>query len=104
MQALARHVTQHLQCLDTDMQVLANLSTVKVTGHARQLQLAMQRFVGHTQQSAIGHPKTKTVGSNGRRFHIERNGARLGQLLRSEERRVGKEWVGKCRSGWSPYH
>src|SRR3546814_19193887 len=25
-------------------------------------------------------------------------------LLRSEERRVGKECVSKCRSGWSPYH
>src|SRR3546814_11943667 len=24
--------------------------------------------------------------------------------LRSEERRVGKEWFGRCRSGWSPYH
>src|SRR3546814_15253390 len=23
---------------------------------------------------------------------------------RSEERRVGKEWVGTCRSRWSPYH
>src|SRR3546814_11056097 len=23
---------------------------------------------------------------------------------RSEERRVGKECVGTCRSGWSPYH
>src|SRR3546814_14528710 len=23
---------------------------------------------------------------------------------RSEERRVGKEWVSTCRSGWSPYH
>src|SRR3546814_16453036 len=23
---------------------------------------------------------------------------------RSEERRVGKECVSKCRSGWSPYH
>ena len=23
---------------------------------------------------------------------------------RSEERRVGKECVGKCRSRWSPYH
>src|SRR3546814_15966853 len=22
---------------------------------------------------------------------------------RSEERRVGKEWVSTCRSGWSPY-
>src|SRR3546814_20455263 len=24
--------------------------------------------------------------------------------MRSEERRVGKEWVSKCRSRWSPYH
>src|SRR3546814_11089646 len=23
---------------------------------------------------------------------------------RSEERRVGKEWVSTCRSGWSTYH
>src|SRR3546814_1252646 len=26
------------------------------------------------------------------------------QLLRSEERRVGKECVSTCRSRWSPYH
>src|SRR3546814_175769 len=26
------------------------------------------------------------------------------QHLRSEERRVGKECVSKCRSRWSPYH
>src|SRR3546814_19187943 len=25
-------------------------------------------------------------------------------VLRSEERRVGKECVGSCRSRWSPYH
>src|SRR3546814_14704993 len=32
-------------------------------------------------------------------------GARIArQLLRSEERRVGKEWVSTCRSRWSPYH
>src|SRR3546814_11319485 len=28
----------------------------------------------------------------------------LDHLLRSEERRVGKECVSTCRSGWSPYH
>src|SRR3546814_6854818 len=27
-----------------------------------------------------------------------------GKLLRSEERRVGKECVSTCRSRWSPYH
>src|SRR3546814_18008635 len=30
--------------------------------------------------------------------------ATLEHLLRSEERRVGKECVSKCRSRWSPYH
>ena len=28
----------------------------------------------------------------------------LGDALRSEERRVGKECPSKCRSRWSPYH
>ena len=28
----------------------------------------------------------------------------LGQSLRSEERRVGKECLRLCRSRWSPYH
>src|SRR3546814_5537732 len=36
-------------------------------------------------------------------------GAGLSQLCRlradrSEERRVGKEWVSTCRTRWSPYH
>src|SRR3546814_18138372 len=25
-------------------------------------------------------------------------------FARSDERRVGKEWGGSCRSGWLPYH
>src|SRR3546814_6946026 len=28
----------------------------------------------------------------------------VGPVRRSEERRVGKECVSKCRSRWSPYH
>src|SRR3546814_11516447 len=28
----------------------------------------------------------------------------VGDVVRSEERRVGKEWVSTCRSRWSPYH
>src|SRR3546814_15701761 len=32
------------------------------------------------------------------------DGARMSFLYRSEERRVGKECVSTCRSGWSPYH
>src|SRR3546814_12364598 len=30
--------------------------------------------------------------------------ARAAPIVRSEERRVGKECVSKCRSRWSPYH
>src|SRR3546814_832268 len=30
--------------------------------------------------------------------------ARLLKLVRSEERRVGKECVSTCRSRWAPYH
>src|SRR3546814_20233167 len=29
---------------------------------------------------------------------------KLPDVLRSEERRVGKEWVSTCRSRWSPLH
>src|SRR3546814_16193266 len=28
----------------------------------------------------------------------------VGTMLRSEERRVGKEWVSTCRSRWEPSH
>src|SRR3546814_18377951 len=34
----------------------------------------------------------------------KREGIEFGQRSRSEERRVGKECVSKCRSRWSPYH
>src|SRR3546814_973239 len=33
-----------------------------------------------------------------------RMGGQDAQLVRSEERRVGKECVSTCRSRWSPYH
>src|SRR3546814_11689506 len=33
-----------------------------------------------------------------------RPGGSFGEAIRSEERRVGKEWVSMCRSWWSPYH
>src|SRR3546814_11077035 len=32
------------------------------------------------------------------------NGGRAAWIVRSEERRVGKECVSTCRSRWSPYH
>ena len=32
------------------------------------------------------------------------NGTDLARIVRSEERRVGKECEDLCRSRWSPYH
>src|SRR3546814_19788364 len=34
----------------------------------------------------------------------EQGAAFMAEIYRSEERRVGKECVSKCRSRWSPYH
>src|SRR3546814_13029305 len=38
------------------------------------------------------------------RLGVQFDRVRAGQILRSEERRVGKECVSTCRSRWSPYH
>src|SRR3546814_9930158 len=52
---------------------------------------------------ALGHLLPDRIGMllAPTHFHLQ---ARLGQSLRSEERRVGKECVSTCRSRWSPYH
>ena len=50
-------------------------------------------------------PKADAVCSNGHRARF--TGLRTKQLVtvvRSEERRVGKECTSWCRSRWSPYH
>src|SRR3546814_18236590 len=47
------------------------------------------------QMDIAGHP--------GRAFYVEEEGVPpYDQLIRSEERRVGKEGVSTCRSRWSP--
>src|SRR3546814_15760686 len=35
--------------------------------------------------------------------HLLQTACLIADMRRSEERRVGKECVSKCRSGWSPY-
>src|SRR3546814_12298957 len=57
----------------------------------------------HLEQQA------RPVGDRSSIFVGAKIGVRLQELLdqiavRSEERRVGKECVGTCRSRWSPYH
>src|SRR3546814_13059647 len=53
--------------------------------------------VGYLAQEPQLDPK-KTVREN------VMDGVRpVADMIRSEERRVGKEWVRTCRSRWSPY-
>ena len=45
------------------------------------------------------------IGKISKEKNINLNVAlKLGNLIRSEERRVGKECTSWCRSRWSPYH
>src|SRR3546814_18015854 len=45
----------------------------------------------------------ETTGSDPDGLYL-RMDERAARLVRSEERRVGKECVSTCRSRWSPYH
>src|SRR3546814_11293991 len=50
--------------------------------------------------TTYGNVTAASVGALQRRLlSLEQQGAEA----RSEERRVGKEWVSTCRSRWSPY-
>src|SRR3546814_12713992 len=68
-------------------------------------------------QRLFHHPTARAFEPGGHCFNLfrERQGDVRGQYLRlgrhvyhllsrSEERRVGKEWVSTCRFRWSPYH
>src|SRR3546814_13902771 len=50
--------------------------------------------LGATDRLLIGDDRQRLDGGAGE----------PARLVRSEERRVGKEWVGKCRSRWPPDH
>src|SRR3546814_13944074 len=58
------------------------------------------------QPSMIKRPVVEQGGALLVGFKPERYAAMFGEskTVRSEERRVGKEWVSTCRSRWSPIH
>src|SRR3546814_13924786 len=60
---------------------------------------AVVRFQGGHN---AGH--TLVIGGKKTVLHLIPSGILREGVLRSEERRVGKEGVSTCRSRWSPYH
>src|SRR3546814_6769591 len=52
-------------------------------------------------QMGLGPVITSCLGNLRRKLFLV---GRERQVVRSEERRVGKECVSTCRSRWSPYH
>src|SRR3546814_12201627 len=61
---------------------------------------------GEEEQHAGGEARADLGQRTGHRLGLRGGQAMEQRLLdaRSEERRVGKECVSKCRSRWSPYH
>src|SRR3546814_4401255 len=66
-------------------------------GHHERGTQAHDAAGGDDHRGGIGH-------RGDQRADEEEAEADLQGALRSEERRVGKECVSKCRSRWSPYH
>src|SRR3546814_11872315 len=83
----------------------------KTLGHIRigALGLAGRRAIepGLAADALLHHRESEIIGLVARRPHElgrPEFGDILAEIIRSEERRVGKECVSTCRSRWSPYH
>jgi hypothetical protein len=62
-------VPQQLHRAHADAQELAHAFAAEGVGHARPLDLAVQRLVAHAQQRAAGHPQAQAAGGDGGAFH-----------------------------------
>ena len=60
---------------------------VEGVGLAGQLDLAVERLVGDAQQRAVGHAEAIALGGDGRRFHVDRDRARLVEAQRQVVKR-----------------
>ena len=52
----------------------------------------------------VAHQREQPGGAGNVAMNIVGLGGKATLLVRSEERRVGKECIAVCRSRWSPYH
>src|SRR3546814_20860265 len=66
---------------------------------------AGKQVVQRMAQRALAPCRERAVESRQFRHAADADAvAAPGDRDRSEERRVGKEWVSTCRSRWAPYH
>ena len=79
VEAFGFHLAHLPEGEHADLEVLGDLVLVELRGHAGELELALERLVGHAEEGAVGHPQAKAVGRDRRRLHVEGDGARLGQ-------------------------
>src|SRR3546814_15575143 len=75
-------------------------------GREQEIALVARRIDRAVQFGAVGAFDTADVMTGRERVgaQVARQLEQIGELRRSEERRVGKECVSTCRSRWSPYH
>jgi hypothetical protein len=57
--------------------MFVDCALVKAIGLARQLDLTVQRLVGHAKQGAVGHAEAITLRRDRGRFHVDRDRAGL---------------------------
>src|SRR3546814_15055497 len=80
---------------------IAGLSLILVLSSAGRGSAAPELIVNESAFACHHHGKQLMLSCPMPRHDYHKVGVGAG---RSEERRVGNEWVGTCRSRWSPYH
>src|SRR3546814_15966249 len=81
-----------------------SLGALDSCGHWLQAALNEQRGCWSCVRNANNHLRASPLNLFDRLQFLARGRPNLSPVLRSEERRVGKEGVSTCRSRWSPYH
>src|SRR3546814_14318949 len=78
---------------------------IRKTLNSEITQVHYEKRVGNGQETPCEWKENAAMTQESRINHgQQKSGRKTAFLLRSEERRVGKECVSTCRSRWSPYH
>src|SRR3546814_14711260 len=87
-------ISQYLQPIVGEGTIILDLPD----GRTREVGITRLHLEQDAGKSLHDQHPTKTY------VDLNRCGVALMEIVRSEERRVGKECVSTCRSRWSPYH